>query len=76
VGRARELFVEGLPLCGMVNRRLSLDLQLFSRGGMRVLDKIEQREYKVLHTRPAIGRVERVGLLIGTLARAMFTRAA
>jgi squalene synthase HpnC len=76
VGRARELFRDGLPLCDMVNRRLSLDLQLFSRGGMRVLDKIEQRNYKVLHERPAIGKVERVGLLIGTLARFVFSRAA
>jgi squalene synthase HpnC len=76
VDRARTLFLEGLPLCGLVNRRLSLDLQLFSRGGMRVLDKIEQQDYRVLHARPAIGKVERVGLLIRTLARVMFTKAA
>jgi squalene synthase HpnC len=76
VDRARALFVEGLPLCNMVNRRLSLDLQLFSRGGMRVLDKIEQQDYRVLHARPAIGKVERVGLLIRALARVMFTKAA
>jgi hypothetical protein len=37
VGRARELFVEGLPLSTMVDRRLAIDLDLFSRGGMRVL---------------------------------------
>ena len=76
VDRARTLFIEGLPLCNMVNRRLSLDLHLFSRGGMRVLDKIEQQDYRVLHARPAIGKVERVGLLIRTLARVMFTKAA
>jgi squalene synthase HpnC len=71
VGKARALFIEGLPLCGMVNRRLSLDLNLFSRGGMRVLDKIEQQRYRVLHHRPAIGKVERVGILLGSLARVM-----
>ena len=43
VHRARLLFHEGLPLCNMVDRRLSIDLHLFSRGGMRVLDKIEQQ---------------------------------
>ena len=32
----------------MVDRRLALDLDLFSRGGMRVLDKIEQQDYNVL----------------------------
>jgi squalene synthase HpnC len=75
-GRARELFLEGLPLAGMVDRRLSLDLDLFSRGGLRVLDKIAQMDYRVLHRRPAIGKAERVGLLLGSLARMMFQRAA
>ncbi len=48
VEKARELFVQGLPLVGMVDRRLAIDLDLFSRGGMRVLDKIEQQDYDVL----------------------------
>jgi phytoene/squalene synthetase len=69
VDRARELFVAGLPLARMVNRRLAVDLELFSRGGMRVLDKIEQQGYDVLSRRPKISKVERAGLLIGTLAR-------
>ena len=63
VDRARGLFLEGLPLARMVDRRLSLDLDLFSRGGLRVLDKIERQDYHVLHRRPAIGKVERVRLL-------------
>ena len=32
----------------MVDRRLAIDLDLFSRGGMRVLEKIEQQDYDVL----------------------------
>ena len=71
VDRARVLFHEGLPLCRMVDRRLSLDLDLISRGGLLVLDKIERRNYRVLHDRPAIGKVERAGLLLGSLARVM-----
>ena len=69
VDRARELFLEGLPLIGMVERRLALDLDLFSRGGMRVLDKIAQQNYDVLSARPAIGKAERVALLLASLAR-------
>jgi squalene synthase HpnC len=76
VARARELFLEGLPLAGMVHRRLSLDLDLFSRGGLRVLDKIEALDYRVLHRRPAIGKAERVGLLLGSLARLVARRQA
>jgi len=76
VEKARHLFLEGLPLVGMVNRRLAIDLDLFSRGGMRVLDKIEQQGYDVLRARPAISKMERVRLLLGSLARMTFARAA
>jgi squalene synthase HpnC len=73
VEKARELFLEGLPLSGMVDRRLAIDLDLFSRGGMRVLEKIEQQGYDVLRARPAISKVERVGLLIQSVARVAFS---
>jgi squalene synthase HpnC len=69
VEKARNLFEQGLPLRNMVDRRLALDIDLFSRGGMRVLDKIEQQGYNVLEARPAISRLERAGLLLGSLAR-------
>lgn len=69
VDYARGYFVTGLPLSRMVNKRLSVDLELFSRGGMRVLDKIERQGYNVLSQRPKISKAERVGLLIGTLVR-------
>jgi squalene synthase HpnC len=76
VERARELFAEGLPLSAMVDRRLALDIDLFSRGGMRVLDKIAEQHYDVLSRRPAISKAERVWLLLGSLARVALTRAA
>jgi squalene synthase HpnC len=76
VVKARELFEQGLPLADMVDRRLALDLDLFSRGGMRVLGKIEQQGYDVLAARPSISKAERVGLLLASLARRAFSRAA
>ena len=76
VEKARGLFLQGLPLAGMVNRRLSLDLDLFSRGGLKVLEKIEGQGYDVLAARPAITRTERARLLLGSLARVAFSRAA
>jgi squalene synthase HpnC len=69
---ARELFLKGLPLAGMVDRRLAIDLDLFSRGGLKVLEKIEQQDYNVLNARPAISKIERVGLLLGALTRRAF----
>jgi squalene synthase HpnC len=76
VDRARTLFRTGLPLARTVDRRLSVDLELFSRGGMLVLDKIERQSYRVLHNRPAVGKLERIRLLVATLARAAFYKAA
>jgi squalene synthase HpnC len=76
VDRARVLFLEGLPLVGMVGRRLALDLDLFSRGGLRVLDKIEQLDYNVLAKRPSISKGERLSLLLAALTRVAFSRAA
>jgi len=64
---ARKLFIEGLPLVKTVDRRLAFDLDLFSRGGMRVLEKIEQQDYNVLSRRPAISKFERAQLLVGSL---------
>jgi squalene synthase HpnC len=75
VDKARELFLVGLPLAGKVNKRLAVDLDLFSRGGMRVLDKIEQQGYDVLRERPAISKAEKAGLLFQSMARAISGRA-
>jgi squalene synthase HpnC len=76
VAKARELFHVGLPLAGMVDRRLALDIDLFSRGGMRILEKIEEQDYDVLRARPAMSKLDRVWLLLRSLARTAFARAA
>lgn len=75
-GVARGLFEQGLPLVGKVNRRLALDLDLFSRGGLAILRKIEQQGFDVLAARPKIGKVERVGILLRSLVRWAAIRAA
>jgi squalene synthase HpnC len=69
VGVADELFRRGLPLIGTVNRRLALDLELFSRGGLAILEKIRAQEYDVLRQRPAISKWERLRILLRCLPR-------
>jgi len=76
IGVARELFLKGLPLAGQVDRRLSIDLELFSRGGLKILEKIEQQDYNVLRARPSISKMERVGLLLSAITRRAFSSAA
>jgi squalene synthase HpnC len=56
VDYARGLFEEGLPLIGMVQRNLAVDLDLFSRGGLEILRAIELQSYDVLSSRPAISK--------------------
>ncbi|MCL6547015.1 MAG: squalene synthase HpnC [Bryobacteraceae bacterium] len=76
VAWARSLFLEGLPLARMVDRRLSVDIELFSRGGLRILDKIEEVNYDVLTRRPVISKTDRVLLLASAIARGVFQKAA
>lgn len=66
---AEQLFRQGLPLIRSVDRRLSLDLDLFSRGGMKILQKIRLQEFNVLARRPYISKAERVGILLQGLRR-------
>jgi hypothetical protein len=60
----------------LLDGRLAVDIDLFSRGGMRVLDKIGKQDYDVLSRRPAISKAERVALLLGSIARRAFAGAA
>jgi squalene synthase HpnC len=63
IARTRVLFRQGAPLAKMVTGRLSVDLEMFSRGGAAVLDAIEAMGYDTLHTRPAISKSKQVRLL-------------
>lgn len=76
VGLARRLFEQGLPLAERVDRRLGVDIELFSRGGLRVLERIERQNYDVLTRRPVVSRLDRARLLLAALARRGLRRAA
>ncbi len=63
VARAREWFTQGLPLAGTVSRELAVDIELFSRGGMEILNAIERQDYAVLGSRPAISKTRKLALV-------------
>ena len=63
VARAREWFRRGLPLARMVDKHLALDIELFSRGGLEILNAIERQGYDVLQRRPAISKPRKLWLL-------------
>ena len=60
IARTRQLFAEGWPLAATLDSRLRLDIELFSRGGLAVLDAIESIGYNTLAKRPSIGKAKRV----------------
>jgi squalene synthase HpnC len=64
----RRLFEEGLPLIGMVNRDLAVDLDLFSRGGLEILRAIERQDYDVLTARPAISKRTKLALALRAIS--------
>jgi squalene synthase HpnC/squalene synthase HpnD len=72
IARTRTLFAQGMPLAKMVDARLSVDLEMFSRGGLAVLDAIEASGYDTLHHRPSIGKAKQIRLL----GRALVTHVA
>ena len=71
IAETRKLFAQGEPLAKKVDRRLSVDLQLFSKGGIAVLDAIEDVGYDTLHRRPSISKGKQARLL----GRALVTSA-
>jgi squalene synthase HpnC len=62
--RTREMFARGRPLVDKVTPSLRLQLRITWLGGMRILDKIEEAEYDVFRSRPSLGRLDFLGLLV------------
>ncbi len=63
VERAREWFLQGLPLISKVDRKLATDIELFSRGGQEILNAIERQDYAVLGRRPSISKSRKLALI-------------
>jgi squalene synthase HpnC len=74
VDYAAGLFRAGLPLIGMVDSELALDLDLFSRGGLEILRAIERQNYNVLRARPVISTTRKATLLLRALTRKLTSR--
>jgi squalene synthase HpnC/squalene synthase HpnD len=67
IARTRQLFEEGMPLARSVDSALRVDLEMFSRGGLAVLDAIEGIGYNTLERRPSISKSKQLSLLARAL---------
>ena len=72
VARTRDLFRSGLPLAQRVDASLRVDIELFSRGGLAILDAIESCGYNTLQRRPSLSKVTKLRLVGTALARKLF----
>jgi squalene synthase HpnC len=69
VERTRDMFYRGLPLVDLVPADVRVDVELFARGGLTVLGKIERLDYNVWHRRPVLGKWEKAALMAGAYCR-------
>jgi len=60
-----------LPELAPFPLRLQVDVELFARGGERILDRIAAIEYRVWDKRPVVTKKDVVGLFLGCLGRAL-----
>jgi squalene synthase HpnC len=74
VERARDWFHRGLPLVGKVDRELAIDLDLFTRGGLEILNAIEKQGSAVLGNRPAISKSRKLALVAHAAMAKLFGR--
>jgi squalene synthase HpnC len=74
IARTRAIFQAGMPLAKTVEPFLRVDLEMFSRGGLAILDAIEASGYNTLEHRPALTKWTQIGLLGRTLITMPFSR--
>jgi squalene synthase HpnC len=67
VDRARALLEAGRGLVPRMPRALAVDVDLFSKGGLAILDRIAACGYDVLSARPTLGKLAKLGLLVRAL---------
>lgn len=66
VERTRRLFLEGLPLLDLMPPEVRIDIELFARGGLAILDRIEAQDGDVWRRRPALNKWQKGTLLAKT----------
>ncbi len=76
IARTRAIFDGGMPLAKTVAPFLRVDLEMFSRGGLAILDAIEASGYNTLEHRPALTKWRQLSLLGRTLITMPFSRGA
>ncbi|MCY2934658.1 MAG: squalene synthase HpnC [Planctomycetota bacterium] len=71
VAETRLLFQTGLPLTLKLKGRARMAIKLFHDGGVATLDSIEKLGYDVLTSRPKVGKMKQLSLMIKILLQSL-----
>ncbi len=69
VDLARQYLLSGRPLVDRLPARFQVDIDLFVRGGLCILDRIEQIGYRTWETRPVVTKWDGVRLFLRAVMR-------
>ena len=67
VERTKDFFGRGSALPALLRGRIALEVRLTLLGGMRILEKIEERGYDTLNARPKLQGRDKVRLMVKLL---------
>jgi squalene synthase HpnC len=74
VERAKEFLLAGWPLVEGLPGRLQIDIELFVRGGLKILERIERNGYRVWDERPVVTKGDVASLFVRSVCRAFLRR--
>lgn len=69
VQQARTLLIQGCPLVSRMPGRIALDMEMFIRGGLLILDAIERIDYRVWDQRPTVRKHQFIFAALKTICR-------
>jgi phytoene/squalene synthetase len=71
VERTRTFLESVFPLADALAGRLRIEIELFGRGGLRVLERIEANGFRVWDKRPVISKWDIARMFLSTIGRAL-----
>jgi squalene synthase HpnC len=71
VQRARDFLLNGLPLVPALPKNIRIDIDLFARGGLCILGKIQAQQYRVWEKRPKVKKWDLLRLFVGSWWRTL-----